>query len=119
MKYRIKIMHLALIFVSTIVLISLLTSCWGDPGTFIKIDNQSNVAISIYIQGVNHGEVLPGVTQEIGTLEIWPEPNQPGGTEDYQYLIEGKTKNGEVVYSEEFTWQEIDDIDWTIVIPPS
>jgi hypothetical protein len=44
-----------------------------------------------------------------------------------KFLIEAKIKTGEaglygiygeVVYLEGFTWQELDDMDWTIVIPP-
>ena len=116
MKYRIKIMHLALIFVSTIVLISLLTSCWGDPGTWIRVNNLTDQTLVIFIDELQEADIPPGEL-EFSTTGIWPEPNPPWGTEDYQYLIEAKTKKGEVVYSEEFTWQELDDMDWIIVIP--
>jgi hypothetical protein len=92
--------------------------CWGDPGTFINVNNSTSVKVSFYIQGVNHGEVPPGETKEIGTLEIWPEPNQPGGTEDYKYLIEAKTEQGAILYSKDFTWNELDDMHWKIVILP-
>jgi hypothetical protein len=107
-----------LVVLGTILFLWLLTSCLSDPGTFLNIDNQSNVAVSIYIRGVRHSEVPPGVTKEIGTMEIWPDPNPPWGAEDYKYLIEAKTEEGKVVYSKELTWQEIDEINWTIIIPP-
>jgi hypothetical protein len=51
-------------------------------------------------------------------MSIWGDDSPPWGDGDFKYLIEAKTEDGEVVYSEEFTWQELDDMDWTIVIPP-
>ena len=118
MKYRVKITRLTLIFLSIILLPLLLTSCWGDPGVFIEIDNQTDQTLSIYIEELQHSDVPPGEITEIATMEIWPDPNPPWGTEDYQYPIEAKTKDGEVVYSEKFTWQELRDMDYTIAIPP-
>jgi len=111
--------HLVWIFISFILPVILLSGCiWADPGSFIKIENYSGIAVTIYIEGLNHGEVQAGETEEIGTLEIWPNKPKPGFPEDHKYLIEAKTKEGEVIYSEGFTWYEIDDMDWTIVIPP-
>lgn len=110
------------LFITTLlVLLSLLltlTSCIGDPGVLLYVNNKTDLTLSFYIRGVYQNDVSPGEIRKISTMEIWPNPNPPWGTEDYQYLIEAKTKRGEVVLSDNLTWQELDDMDWTIVILP-
>ena len=50
-------------------------------------------------------------------MSIYPEDIYLAGA---KFLIEAKTKpkDGEVVYSERFTWQELHDMDWKVVILP-
>jgi hypothetical protein len=109
------------IFSVALLLVLLLSSsaCTCDPAVWIEFNNQTDQTLSIFIDGsASQGDVLPGETLRTGTMSIWGSPDPPWGDGDYKYLIEAKTKDGEVVYSEEFTWQELDDMDWTIVIPP-
>ena len=85
-----------------------------DPATWLKVDNQTDQKLVIFIDGYSQGYIQPGRITEIVTRAIDPLNIYP----DRKYLIEAKTEDGEVVYSEKFTWQELDDMDWTTVIPP-
>jgi hypothetical protein len=109
-RYRFLLAILSFIF-----LLPLLTGCWGDPGTFLKIDNQTDQTLVIFIDNLHDADVQPEELKEFPTTNILPENIYP---DDKKFLIEAKTKQGEVIYSENFTWQELDDMDWTIVIPP-
>jgi hypothetical protein len=121
MVYKARSKRLSLVFLGVILLIPLLaaSACTCDPAVWIKINNQTDQTVGIFIMGVYQNDVSPGEVRRIGTMEIWGDDSPPWGDGNFLYLIEAKTDDGEVVYSEEFTWQELDDMDWTIVIPPS
>ena len=106
-----------LIFIA-VLLMSLFAGCfpWGDPGVEICVDNRTDQTLSIFITELYEYDVPPRKVVRFGTMEI-SDPDLPWALD--KYLIEAKTKQGEVVYSEEFTWQELDDMDWTIVISSS
>jgi hypothetical protein len=107
--------RLFLFLLSAILLISLLASSAfiGDPGSYLTIDNRTDITLSIFIDELPTIDVPPQEKERFGTIIIHPNPDF---SDDHKYLIEAKTKDGEVVYSEEFTWQELDDMDWKIVI---
>jgi hypothetical protein len=90
----------------------------GDPGTWLRVHNRTDQELGIFIDELHSVDIPPGEVLRFSTTSIWPGPNPPWGTEDYLYLIEAKTENGEVVYSDNYTWQELDDMEWTIGIPP-
>jgi hypothetical protein len=103
-----------LVILLTLTFLFILTSC-GDSGVLLYINNKTDQTLSIYITGVYQNDVPPGVETRTGTMQIPPEPDlQP--VRD-KYLIEAKTKAGELVYSKEFTWNELNDLDWKVVIP--
>ncbi len=119
MVYKARSKRFSLVLLSAILLISLSASsacgCIVDKFSHIWVDNRTDQTLDISIEGdyfpltdAPPGEVTEFVTSVIDTVDIYP---------DKKFLIEAKTKDGEVVYSEEFTWQELDDMDWTIVIP--
>ena len=108
-----------LLILMIMALLILLMTSGCDPGSYLTVDNRTDQTVEIFIENLNHVDVPPRQVVNFGTMEIWPESDPPWGTEDYKYLIEAKTKQGEIIYSEEFTWQELDGMDWTIVIPPS
>ena len=113
--------RLPLVLLSTMLLLFLFISsacaCIVEPGVDLLINNQTDQTLEIYIEGDRTilPKALPGETTKISTMLINPIDIYP---DDHKFLIEAKTEEGEVVYSEEFTWQELDDMDWTIVIPP-
>jgi hypothetical protein len=118
MVYAVRSNRLSLVLLSSLLLISLLASsaCIGDPGSYLTIDNQTDLTLGIFIDELPTIDVPPHERERFSTIIIHPNPDF---SDDHKYLIEAKTEDGEVVYSEEFTWQELDDMDWTIVIPPS
>jgi hypothetical protein len=120
MFYTARSKRLSLILLSAILLISLLASsaCIGDPTVGLSVNNQTDQTVKIFISGLPQVYVLPREIKKFETMQIWGDDSPPWGDGDFKYLIEAKTEDGEVVYSEEFTWQELDDMDWTIVIPP-
>ena len=79
------------------------------------MDNRTDQTLDFFIDEFQHGDVPPGEITEIETIAI---SHVDIYAADTKFPIEAKTKWGEVVYLEEFTWQELDDMDWTIVIPP-
>ena len=111
--------RLILMSFSAMLLLFLLTSsacvCLFDPANYFYVDNQTDQTLVFSIDELQHGNLPPGEITEIITIVINPSNVY---TPDEKFLIEAKTSKGEVVYSEEFTWQELDDMDWTIVIPP-
>jgi hypothetical protein len=115
MRYMAKRRQILLAILSVISLLFLLMSSGCDPVKWFRVDNQTDQTVSIYITGVYQNDVASGEIRRIGTLQIPPKPGLPPHS---PYLVEAKTKDGKVVYSKEFTWQELDDMDWTIVIPP-
>ena len=117
MKCGVIFQRLKLIIYTTLLLLFFFMGCTGDPGSYIQIDNRTDQTLVIFIDELQEVDIPPSEVLRFGTTTIWPDPNPPWGTEDYLYLIEAKTEKGEVVYSDNFTWQELDDMDWTIVIP--
>lgn len=89
--------------------------CIFEPANYFHVDNRTDQTLDFFIDGFQHGDAPPGEITEVITIAINPSNVY---TADEKFLIEAKTKRGEVVYSEEFTWQELDDMDWTVVIPP-
>jgi hypothetical protein len=110
-----------IVIFSVALLLALLLSssaCTCDPAVWIEFHNQTDYTLSIYIGGAYQDDVAPGQTLRFATMDIWGDDSPPWGDGDFKYLIEAKTNDGEVVYSEKFTWQELDNMDWKIVIPP-
>jgi len=103
-------MHLALIFVSTIVLISLLTSCWGDPSFKLILENRSEYDLTIYVNDYEVGQASSGeeITDRI-----------PMTVTDFH--IEAKNIQGEVIFSKTLTREQMQEIEsrvYKVVIPP-
>ena len=88
----------------------------AEPGSLLAIDNQTNETLAIFIEKLHEVDIPPGEVLKFRTTLIIPSPDfYPA---EKKFPIEAKTKQGEMIYSENFTWQELDDMGWTIVIPP-
>jgi len=72
--------------------------------------------LDIYIDGLRETDVSSNTSIEFTTIAISPINVY---SDDQEFLIEAKKESGEVVYSESLTWQELDDMNWKIVMPPS
>lgn len=105
----------------SIVLLILLSfnSCqcqYGDPGVSITVVNETDDLVSIYVDGWLEYSVPPRASKEFTTIAISPINVY---SENKEFLIEAKTKSGDIIYSKKFSWQELHDMNWKIVIPPS
>ena len=115
MRYIINNRKTLLAILSTILLLVTLMGC--DPPVLLHVENQSDSNITIFINESASGTVQAMEQKTFSVVEIPYHPDAYWAPEDY--LIEAKTSRGEVLYSKRFTWQELHDMEWTIVIPPS
>jgi hypothetical protein len=89
-----------------IMLSPVVSAC--DPSVTFSIQNQTNQHLTIYIHDKNLANVTPYSEVEIkGIPRIFNH-----------YPIEARNAQGAVIFSRRFTEQELDDMDWIIVIPP-
>jgi hypothetical protein len=88
----------------------------------LTIENQTGQALQIYVGWV-HGEDDPiEVYNHIGTVPAHKTVTigDSGIVPNYGFdsLIEAKTDTDDVFFSQLYTIEELEDMDWTIVIPP-
>jgi hypothetical protein len=97
---------LTLIFLIGVLL---LVSEACEPELPLQIENRTDMTLTIYVEGVNDGQVEPNNSIEVKNLAAI-----------FSYLlIEAKNSEGETVCSREFSITELHDADWKVVIPPS
>ena len=97
-----------ILFLTLVFLIGALLLVGCDPAIPLKIENRTDMALTIYTEGVYDGQVEPNNSIKIKNL---------AGTKSY-YLIEAKNSEGEVVYSRKLSITELHDADWKVVITP-
>ena len=79
-----------------------------DPAVPLQIENRTDMVLTIYVEGVNDGQVEPNKSIKIKDVVAI-----------FSYLqIEAKNSKGEVIYSRKFSFNELVDVDWKVVIPP-
>ena len=105
-QHNINILTLTLVFLFA-VLLPLGEAC-GEPAVPLQIENRTDMVLAVYVQGIKAGEVEPNSSIEVKNL----------GATGY-YLIEAKTSKAEVIYTRKFDFNELNDADWKVVIPPS
>ena len=113
-KWNLFLLGLLLFLLSTVILV---TAC--EPGGEPIIDNQSNHNVTIYVIRVredgtlgdsrNYGVVLAKTTKEIGSITFIPKAI---------FRIEAVTSSGEVIFSKDYNMDDLEKINWKIVIPP-
>ena len=105
------------ILLATLILacvLPLFTSC--EPTILFRVENQYHGSITVFINEKELGSIQATEPKTFSTLLIPFRPDVPEAPKDY--LIEAKTGKGEVIYSKRFTWQELHDMGWQIVISP-
>jgi hypothetical protein len=102
------IISLALFFVS-------ITVCSCDPGgTPFSIENKTDQTIIIYINNDQlNTKLKPSVKKDFLSRTI-PPSDAPWAPKTY--LFEAKNEQGQIVYSKEFTRDELENIKYKIVI---
>ncbi len=108
-----------------LVLILFAAGC--DPYQVITFDNQTPFTIQVDIisvpldyQGTPEFNFPLGDVIKAGESKKYVAPVQDDRTvgAERKYPVEAVTETGEVVFSRVFTWDELHDMNWTIVIPP-
>ena len=102
------ILVLTSVFLIMVLLALLLVGQACDPEVPLQIENRTDTVLSIYTEGIYDGQVEPNNSIKIKNL---------AAIHSY-YLIEAKDSKGEVVYSRKFSFTELNDADWKVVIPP-
>jgi hypothetical protein len=105
-------------------LIVLLTGC--EPYQSIIYDNQTSftVKVDISLVPVDYSGTptltwdSPGVVlSEKETKEFMTSvPNTKRGGADYKYTVVAVIETGEIVFSKVFTWDELHDMNWRVVL---
>jgi hypothetical protein len=88
-----------------ILLVLLLPAC--EPIAPIKVQNNTDQNLTIFINGINIGDVAPG-----GEIR-----NRKELIVD-RYKIEAKNSQGQTLYKQERTYEDMKKMDWKVVIPP-
>jgi hypothetical protein len=87
-----------------IILISLfLTVGCLHPGPNFPIENHFDQRVAIYFNGVDVGTIKHGATRTF-------YPNEVLTKTDTNLLLEVKTDSGNLLYSRDFTWDELSNI---------
>jgi hypothetical protein len=103
-----RLWRILLMTCSTLLLITFLSLSIGcEPFAPIRIQNKTRQLLSIFINDTQIGDVQPGaeVRNKILLLSAG------------KYNIEAKDIQGNVVYSKQFTYEEMKKINWKVVIP--
>jgi hypothetical protein len=99
----------ALLFTLALLIVVMLpmgTAC--EPYLPLEIENQTDMALTIYLKDIEVGNVGPKSTEKIKRI--------PGTLGEWQ--IVAKNSQGEVVFSKIFTATELHELDYKVAIPP-
>jgi hypothetical protein len=107
-----KVMSFIVFFGLTLITLLMLSGCinQGSQGMYLIIENQTDEILIIYYQNDLIGNVNPNETIQQKTL-----------LENGKYPITAKNMNGDIVFSKEFTFKNLQKIDngvYKAVIPP-
>ena len=99
-----------LIFISFLLLSCTFFSfsaCIGERIAPIKVHNDTEETLTIFIDGVRIGDVTSG--EEIRNDIIWITA---------RFVIEARNSRGQTVYKEEITYENMEKMNWKVIISP-
>jgi hypothetical protein len=103
------------IFILAICLL-IFNACAADQGTPFTVKNQTAQAVILSVNGDSFdGDIKPGEKKSFISGAI-PPAEAPWAPD--KYLFEAKTKDGQVVFSHEYTRAELENLKYEIVIQP-
>ena len=73
----------------------------------IKVQNNTEETLSIFINGERIGDVASG--EEIKNKLIWT---------NVRFVIEARNNEGNTLYKKEYTIEDMEKIDWKVIISP-
>ena len=83
----------------------------------LNVENRTEEVYIIYVNQERLGEIKASSKEEFLTGVIPPFKFAAEANE--AFLIVVKKSGNEVVYSDNFTWKELNDMRWKIIIPDS
>ena len=98
---------MARILVGSLIGLVAFTSLACDPSHPVTYDNRTNDSVMIFINGAFDASVDP---MDEKTLEV---------IEFDEATFEARDSDGRVIYSETFTWDELKEAGWRIIITDS
>ena len=81
------------------------SACIGEPIAPIRVQNDTEETLSIFINNDRVGNVTPG--EEIKNKRI---------SIIARYVIEARNSHGQTVYKEEITYEKMKKIEWKVII---
>jgi hypothetical protein len=96
---RLKIVHILPVFICLLVLgLFALVSCMHQ-GPIFNIGNNFDQPVTVYFEGQKMGKINPGKSKIFYPNEVTKD--------DPHLLVELKSNSGVVLYSRNFTWDEL------------
>jgi hypothetical protein len=83
------------------------SSCVGERIAPIKVHNDTEETLTVFIDGVRIGEVASG--EEIKNDMVWITT---------RFVIEARNSQGHTIYKEKITLDDMEKIDWKVIISP-
>ena len=109
---------LGLILISLMIFALLLQSC--EPGGDIIIENRQNKEVTIYFSHVRgDGSTDEPAKQGVISANATRTFNESFPRKNWVSRIEVVDSSGNVVFSHDYNMDDLEKIDWKIVIPPS
>jgi hypothetical protein len=87
-----------------IIISTLLQACWAEKTSPLYIQNNTDQTLSIFITDIFEGNLAPKST-------LKTEPSIGG-----RYDIVGKNPAGKIIYEKSISFEELDRMDWKILI---
>ena len=115
-------MQLNLIILVLLLLAAIPFGSSCEPGGFPIIDNQLNLDVTIYVITVHEDGVPPGEVRNYGVVPAQTTKKTASITfvkRSWVYRIEAIDPSGKVVFSHDYNMDDLEKIDWNIVIPAS
>jgi hypothetical protein len=103
-----------IVFIAIVLMLVSCSACGADRGTPFSIENQTNHTITIFINDDPLStKIIPFKTEEFLSGAI-PPSDAPWAPKKYHF--EAKNDRGQIIYSQEFTRDELENIKYKIVI---
>lgn len=115
MKCQIRLFILIWSLILLLVILTLTVGACEPHQFFIRVQNQTDMTLTLFWVAYPRGDIA-----KFARIKPGEEFTHTGLWSSDRYSILAVNERGEFVYSRSFTRQELDDIDWIVVIrvPP-
>jgi hypothetical protein len=116
-KQRLTLISLTVLLLFVTALLGLACEPGGEP----IIENQRNEDLTIYVITLHENGVPPGQVRDYGVVAAQTTKQLASITfvkRSWVYRIEAVAPSGNVVFSHDYTMDDLEKIKWEITIPP-